>query len=835
MRSKTLYQFGDYELDAESFALRLNGKEVPVEPQVLSLLNLLVENRHQLLSKNEILDELWGHRFVSESALATQIKTLRRVLGDDGRAQKIIKTVHGRGYRFVASVEKVEALHDLDHAEAIQTQASELPAGERQTNLGSERSPLFGREAEILRCIEALNNHRLVSLLGIGGTGKTRLAKTVGRQVVAQYPDGVWFVDLIPVRDGDGIDTAIAAAMGIGMDAGTSRSQLTNTLLSRHALIILDNCEHIEDHVAAALDFFLGYTTEPRFLVTSRDPVDLADEFRFFVEPLQTYANVGLAPATQLFNATAQRYGALESALDEPLVELICARLDGLPLAIELAAAQLKQLTLEELAARLGKRFELLAGRQRTGAVRQDSLVAVLEDTWKLLEKDEQRLVGQLAVFPGQFTMSDIEQVFQSELSQGISFAMSRLVELSLLSRTSRPGAWWRLLETVRIFAFEKLDGDQRQANTDRHAHWILSHLSMHPQIYLQDFKIAAWAKNHYADITAAEDYFAGIGDIANAVHICTAVGLMLQADEGALALAKLTRIEGYIEQTEDSLLLAKLHGMAALCAQVTRNPIALAMHSSQSLDRCRILEGRPDLLINALILNSLTTNFLDPERSQSDLQEAASLAEFHGENHSVRLVTTYQAWSLALQGEHLKAIDVAMKVAEISDQDSFDNPACYAICTIIACQVLDNPTEAFRWTEKLERHLDTEALWGATLVAACSYASIGKTHEAARLCLGIHKRLKNAGRNAWPDLFVPMALIALAEGDTQHANSLVTAVRERGDAFQAFHAIAIYRQLKKRLKIKRSIATDIQTTSDETIESVYNNALERLRAIELS
>ena len=388
-----LVRFGEFELDKDGFELRSGGTLVPLEPQVLSLLIYLVDHRHQLVSKNELLDELWGHRFVSESALATQIKRLRQALGDDGRQQNVIKTVHGRGYRFVA---------DVSSAVTPAIDQTDNPAQElvRSGNLGYERTPIFGRSNELQRCREAFADYRLVTLLGIGGTGKTRLAKAFGRAVREEYADGVWFIDLVPVRDESSVYTAISAVLGVRIGTGEARAQLARAIDQRDMLIILDNCEHIEDDVAAVLDYLLEHTGGPRFLATSRDPIDLADELRFFVDPLPVHSATGNSPAVSLFVEVAQRHGLTHENLDPAMVEQICERLDGLPLAIELAAAQLKHLTPAELLERLDRRFDLLAGRQRTGDSRQDSLAEVVEATWSLLNEESSVCSANLRCSP---------------------------------------------------------------------------------------------------------------------------------------------------------------------------------------------------------------------------------------------------------------------------------------------------------------------------------------------------------------------------------------------------------------------------------------------------
>ena len=786
-----IYRFEAFELDLGAFTLRDGEDDIALEPQVMSLLAYLVQNADKLVSKDELLDELWGHRYVSESAVATQIKTLRKALGDDGRNQRIIKTVHGRGYRFVADVVQSEA------------RPSKPPttSNHRTSNLGYERTKLIGRDTELNRCIEAFDDYRLVTLLGIGGSGKTRLAKAVGRAVQANYPDGVWFVDLVPVRDGPGIDTAIASVMGIAVQAGEARAQIAEAVRDRQVLFILDNCEHIEDDVAAALDFLLENTTGPAFLATSRDPIDLADELRFFLDPLPVKNTEQISPAVELFLLTAERHGMPRDFLDPNQVELICERLDGLPLAIELAAAQLKQLTLEELAERLDRRFELLAGRQREGEHRQDSLIRVVENTWQLLDAEEQRLLGQLAVFPGQFTVSDIEEVFSGQLPNGVSFALSRLVELCLLSRSSRSGGWWRLLETVRLFALEKLSPEERSQNMERHGQWVLARIGNWPEDHMHSFAQAHWSADHYADLSAAELYFEAEGRMTEALEICTGVGLMVQLDDGARASAKLQRIDHYLETVEDRVSRRNLHGTAALCAQALRNPFRLASEATEYLQLSRDLDD-DSRIPGALVLASLTNNFMQPELARAQLDEALERVRNNESVDTQDTVFVYKIWSDAVTGQLDSAIELAKPFCDrlLDPARTMDNPTYNAVCAVAACLIFDNPKEALRWTEILLKQPEAHTLWGAPVLYASIFAATGQTEKAAALIQEVDSRLARAGRSPWPDLLVPATVLAHKLGDNQRAEAWYGAIRRANQPQQTFHSIAVYRQLRSLL-----------------------------------
>ena len=819
-----IYRFDRFQLDLSAFTLKDAVQEISVEPQVMTLLGYFVQHPDVLITKDELLDELWGHRFVSDSAVSTQVKALRKALGDDGKNQRIVKTVHGKGFRFVAPVNvdaEASAAPSGEHASSATSTAK--PSTLKSSNLGYERTKLIGREQDLVRCIDAMETYRLVTLLGIGGTGKTRLAKAVGRSVQEKYPDGVWFVDLVPVSDGPGIDTAMASVMGVGVTGRESRAQIAQTIRDKNVLFILDSCEHIEDAVAAALDFYLEHTEAPAFLATSRDPIDLADELRFFIEPLSIDAETGQSPAEELFRLTAQRHGLTHNEFSPEQIRQVCSHLDGLPLAIELAAAQLKQLTIEELAERLDRRFEFLAGRQREGSHRQESLMAVVENTWQLLEPDEQNLLGQLAVFPSQFTITDIEEVFADELGQRISFAMSRLVELCLLSRSSRPGAWWRLLETVRLFALEKLSDEARQKNARRHAHWCLEKLGVYPEDHLHSFKQAKWSAEHYADVTAAELYFEHNGDLDLAVEVCCAPSLMIQLDDGARASAKLLRIEHYLNLVDDPTSRGSLHGVASLCAQVTRDPRVMAEHANASLEIVRPL-GDHTRIAGSLILCSLNNSFVDPKLAAEQLAEAVQMAEDIGHAPTRELVGIYEIWLAVVTDQYESAVEKAEAVLASKSNlaDDLDNPGYNAVCALIATQLFVDSTKCELWCDRLLAHSDAHALWGATTLLSCALSRIGREAQAAQFCVEVETRLRRSGQNPWPDLLVALIVLADAGGDSERAATWLSAIRASKRPHQTFHTIAVYRQLRDQLP---------EVTTDLSLEQAGAEALDWLNA----
>lgn len=428
--------FGEFDLDTTVFELRREGRPVHLEPQAFDVLTYLVRHRDRVVSKEELLDQVWGDRFVTESSLTSRVKHVRRALGDDGRGQRCIRTVHGRGYRFAP-----EATVTTGGPAA----GDPAPDGAADRHrLPAERTPLFGRREAVASVAAAVRAHRLVSLCGIGGSGKSRLATAVGHRCRDGFPDGVRWVGLGSCDSAAAVEAAILDAAGAAPGAARPTPW---TLGSRRVLVVLDDAEQVRDELAAVLDGLLDRTGAPRFLVTSRVPLELTDERRIRVGPLP-WGGPDTA-AEQVLRAAAERFGRAPADGDQHAVRRICDVLGGLPLAIELAAAALRVLTPEELAARLehGRLDLLRAGR--TGRERQGSLLGVLEDAWARLDPVERELLVRLSPVEGEFGVADAERVARQLPAGAVAAAMAHMVDLGVV--TADAGRF-RLLETVRRF-----------------------------------------------------------------------------------------------------------------------------------------------------------------------------------------------------------------------------------------------------------------------------------------------------------------------------------------------------------------------------------------------
>jgi len=335
----------------------------------------------------------------------------------------------------------------------------------RKGNLRARLTSFVGREGDVEQVGESLARNRLVTLLGPGGAGKTRLAVESAEAFASSVPDGAWLVELASVLDPAQVPHAVLAALGLrdmglvsvrpaaGPSADADATgRLVTALSGRAQLIVLDNCEHLVGAAATLADRLLADCPGVRILVTSREPLGITGEVLWPVQPL------GLDHAVRLFadRAAAARPG-YRARDDRLAVERICSGLDGMPLAIELAAARLRTLSAEQIADRLGDRFRLLTSGSRTAMPRHQTLRAVVEWSWDLLDEEERTLAARLSVFAGGGTLESTEEVCRGDLD-----VLGRLVDKSLVVFD---GGRYSMLETVRAYAGDRLAemGDERE------------------------------------------------------------------------------------------------------------------------------------------------------------------------------------------------------------------------------------------------------------------------------------------------------------------------------------------------------------------------------------
>jgi non-specific serine/threonine protein kinase len=466
------HRFRGYELHAAERRLACGGAAVPLGSRAMDVLVALVQRGGGLVTKDELLQSAWPGLVVEEANVHVQVSQLRKLLGADA-----IATVAGLGYRFAWPLE--------DGADAVRARALRL--------LPAERTPFIGRAAALAEASRSLASTRLLTLVGIGGTGKTRLALRLAAQAALHHRDGAAWVDLAPLDDERALAPAVAQALGAPMGSAASPLQaLCGVLRERRLLLVLDNCEHLLDAVAALADALLAAAPGLVLLATSREALGLPGELTLPVRPLllppagAQAAEFEDSEAVQFFVDRAQVASPgfhLRDAATAAAVGDICRQLDGIPLALELAAARLKVVSPVQLLGLLRERFLLLAGPRRALA-RQQTLHAVIRWSYDQLTPNEQALLASLAVCRGGCDLAAVAALSGPGTSAASQLsALSRLAEMSLLSVAQSPGdaARYELLETVRHFGLEALHATAEAATLrDRHALHFLAMAEEH-------------------------------------------------------------------------------------------------------------------------------------------------------------------------------------------------------------------------------------------------------------------------------------------------------------------------------------------------------------------
>jgi predicted ATPase/DNA-binding winged helix-turn-helix (wHTH) protein len=468
------FVFGPFRLLVTRRELMAHGVPVPVGQRAFEILLLLVSRHGELVTKDELMTAVWPGIVVEENNIQVHVSALRKVLAKAGDAGRYLVTIPGRGYRFVAPVECDSANEPNRPTTAVPGQAATVAAAGSPTarnNLPHPLTSLIGREAEVAEIKAALASHRLVTLTGSGGVGKTRLVIEVGRSILDRYPDGVWLAELAPLTDSQLVTFTIGAVLGVSLgSAATATEALASALRTKQLLLIIDNCEHVIAEVARVAEALIQACAHLSIVASSRERLAIAGESVIRVPSLPTpQASAGLTamaaceyPAVRLFAERASALGlgfALTDA-NAATIGSICTRLDGIPLAIELAVPRLRVLSVEQLARGLEERFRLLTGGNRTALPRQQTLHALIDWSYALLNDAEKLLLARLAVFSGSALLPSITAVVASVEIPPEQFGdlLYSLAEKSLVHVDPIAGETrYRLLESTRYYAAEKL------------------------------------------------------------------------------------------------------------------------------------------------------------------------------------------------------------------------------------------------------------------------------------------------------------------------------------------------------------------------------------------
>jgi predicted ATPase/DNA-binding winged helix-turn-helix (wHTH) protein len=462
----TELHLGRFRLLIEQRQLLAGDEPVPLGARALDLLLELVERRGQVVSKNELLELVWPGLVVEENNLQVHISALRKVLGAEA-----IQTVPGRGYRLTLSASPA---------------AAPAPAAPQGSGLPRMLTTFIGREAELETLERLLLASRLLTLTGIGGCGKTRLAIELARRLAPRYPDGVRFLDLAPVNSPDRVPPEVARAAGVVEESVRSIADTLAAQLSpRRMLLVLDNCEHLLDACAKLVERLLLESEYLQVIVTSREALGVSGEQIVAVRSLsRPPLGAGIeaarqSEAVQLFINRARLLMpefVLSSNNVDGVVE-ICDRLDGIPLALEMAAGRLRVLSVQQVREKLGDRFRLLTAGNRAIS-RHQTLQAALQWSYDLLTADEQTLLRQVSVFAGGWTLeAALAVAAQADREIDLVDRLGRLVDKSWITLEHHDDGSTRygMLETVRQYAQERLqESGEAVAVHDAHLEYFL-------------------------------------------------------------------------------------------------------------------------------------------------------------------------------------------------------------------------------------------------------------------------------------------------------------------------------------------------------------------------
>ncbi|UCJ18593.1 helix-turn-helix transcriptional regulator [Pseudomonas sp. MM211] len=455
----TVLRFGRFELHPQRRLLLDGDRPLPIGARALDILLVLVESAGKIVSKETIISQVWPKTFVEEINLRVHISALRRALGVCPQSRDYITNVRQRGYSFVAYVEQVsQRTGDLD------LQPCGVPS------LPGRPVRIEGRDKLIAELTRRLQSRRHISLIGPGGVGKTTVALRVAQQQLGHFRDGVRFVDLAMVSDPAQLPTALVSELGLVLPPGQdAQAFLLATLADRHMLVLLDNCEHLIDACAALCEALLQAAPALRIVATSREALRTREEYvqalaPLDMPPLGSHLRLAAALRYPAVKLLARRIRARQSGFrlretDVPRVVELCRRLDGLPLAIELAAAQLDTQSLEGILAQLENHSYLSLLGRRTTPARHSSLMASLDWSYALLDAHQRNCLHGLSVCDEYFTVADVRSALAGlPISDSERCgSLSRLVSLSLIGlRRDGDLVYYHMLNSTRAYAAEK-------------------------------------------------------------------------------------------------------------------------------------------------------------------------------------------------------------------------------------------------------------------------------------------------------------------------------------------------------------------------------------------
>jgi predicted ATPase/DNA-binding winged helix-turn-helix (wHTH) protein len=474
-QTKDVISFGPFSLLAGERLLTKQGVPVELSARALDILIALVSRPNEAISKRELLAQVWPDVIVEETGLRFHIANLRKALGDGKDGARYITTLPGRGYCFVAPISR-SSTRDNEPASVT----ADFP----HANLPSRLVRMIGRDDDVLRLSTQLTATRFVTIVGSGGVGKTTVAVAVGHHLVEPFAGAALFVDLSMLKDPNLVATAVASMLGLSVHSDDATPSLLAYLRDRRIILILDTCEHLIEAVAALASQVFMAASQAHILATSREALQVEGEHVYRLNSLEcppdvpelTAAITQTFPAAQLFLERAAAVGVRLDLndTDAAIVGSICRKLDGVALAIELAARRVEAYGLQQIATLLDQRLTLLWPGPRTAPPRQKTLHAALDWSYGLLSELERVALRRLAVFVGHFTLDAALAVVTSatlDRAQALDAIDSLVAKSMVAARPAGAMMHYRLLDTTRAYALESSVDDAELADLAmRHA-----------------------------------------------------------------------------------------------------------------------------------------------------------------------------------------------------------------------------------------------------------------------------------------------------------------------------------------------------------------------------
>ncbi|MET0535282.1 MAG: winged helix-turn-helix domain-containing protein [Steroidobacter sp.] len=458
--------FGAFQLNRTRRALLKNGSRLAMGSRAMEILLALTEKAGAVLSNRELLRRVWPNIVVEDGTIRVHVALLRKVLREADPESDYVHNVTGRGYRFAAAVSRLRRSVDpIVHTSPPTVLKWPLRQPARSNDLPHLLTPVFGREQTILAVAARVARVRFVTITGPGGIGKTTVAIKAAESLAANRERGVCFIDLASLRRPEEVWSTLAAALGVSTVASDPLAQILANLSKQSMLMVLDNCEHMIEVATRLAESVLRHCPLVNILATSREPLRASGEFTHELAPLELHAvsdgtsreELMSLPAIRLFVERASAHAGAEIGADElPLVANVCRRLAGNPLAIEIAAGQVRWLGMKSLSTGLNDAMYLAIEGRRTAERRHQTLRASFDWSYSLLSRDEQLVFQRLSAFAGNFNQDlAIAAIADERLTrQVVRECLISLTRKSLIVATLTEGdIVYRLNDLPRAYA----------------------------------------------------------------------------------------------------------------------------------------------------------------------------------------------------------------------------------------------------------------------------------------------------------------------------------------------------------------------------------------------